>query len=103
MGGFATWEILQREGHLFAAAAPVCGGADTAYAAQLAAVPIWAFHGDADNIVPASRSIDMIRAIENKGGKQAKLTLFPGVGHGAWTPTYNNMAVWDWLFTHKKQ
>jgi predicted alpha-1,2-mannosidase len=102
MGGFATWEILQREGERFAAAVPVCGGADTAYAAKMTRIPIWAFHGDADSTVLPGRSIAMIKAIEHNGGKQAKLTIYPGVGHGAWTPTYSNPEVWNWLFAHTK-
>ena len=31
MGGFATWDILQREPDKFAAAMPVCGGADLSF------------------------------------------------------------------------
>ncbi|SEW32645.1 carboxylesterase family protein [Chitinophaga arvensicola] len=102
MGGFATWEILQREGHLFAAAVPVCGGADTSFAKQLTGIPIWAFHGDADSTVIPQRSIDMITRIRENGGREAKLTMYPGVGHGAWTPTYSNVEVWNWLFSQKK-
>jgi sialate O-acetylesterase len=103
MGGFATWEILQREGERFAAAVPVCGGADTSYASKMTNIPIWALHGDADSTVWPSRSIDIVKAIERSGGNKVKLTIYPGVGHGAWTPTYSNPEVWNWLFTHTKQ
>ena len=101
MGGFATWEILQREGKLFAAAVPVCGGGDLAYAPQFAKIPIWVFHGDADKTVPPNRSRDMVAAITKAGGN-VKYTEYPGVGHDAWSKTYANPEMWDWLFAQKK-
>ena len=101
MGGFATWEILQREGKKFAAAMPVCGGADLAYADKLNKIPLWVFHGDADKTVPPNRSRDMVAAITKAGGK-VKYTEYPGVGHDAWTKTYSNPEVWDWLFAQSK-
>jgi predicted peptidase len=102
MGGFATWEILQREGDKFAAAVPVCGGADLAYANKLTNIPIWVFHGDADPTVQVKRSRDMVAAITAAGG-HPKYTEYPGVGHDAWTKTYSNMEVWDWLFSQVKK
>lgn len=101
MGGFATWEILQREPDIFAAAMPVCGGADLNYAPELAKIPIWVFHGSADTTVQPRRSRDMVAALIAAGG-HPKYTEYPGVGHGAWDPTYSNVQVWDWLFSQTK-
>lgn len=102
MGGFATWEILQRESAKFAAAMPVCGGADLRYANQMLNLPLWVFHGDADATVPVKRSRDMVAAINSAGG-HAKYTEYPGVGHDAWRKTYSDPAVWDWLFSEIKK
>jgi predicted peptidase len=102
MGGFATWEILQREGDQFAAAIPVCGGADLAYAKALSRIPIWVFHGDADDTVKVERSRDMVAALEAAGG-HPKYTEYPGVGHDCWSVTYANPAVWKWLFAQVKK
>jgi predicted peptidase len=101
MGGFATWEILQREGKLFAAAMPVCGGGDLNYAPQLTKIPIWVFHGGADHTVPVTRSRDMVAAITKAGGNP-KYTEYPGVDHDSWGRTYSNPEVWDWLFAQHK-
>jgi predicted peptidase len=101
MGGFATWELLQRFPEKFAAAIPVCGGGDPAYAQSLMNIPIWAFHGDADKIVIPERSREMVDAITQNGGKPL-YTEYKGVGHGAWSPTYSNAEVWKWLFKQKK-
>lgn len=102
MGGYGTWEILQREGKLFAAAIPVCGGADIAYASKLINIPIWVFHGDADTTVPVTRSRNAVAAISAAGGHPI-YTELPGVGHGAWAQTYNKPEVWDWLFSQVKK
>jgi len=102
MGGFATWEILQREGGKFAAAMPVCGGADLAFAPKLASLPIWVFHGDADDTVMVKRSRDMVAALKAAGGNP-KYTEYPGVGHDCWSVTYANPEVWKWLFAQSKK
>lgn len=102
MGGYATWEILQRKGKWFAAAMPVCGGGDLDYAPELARTPIWVFHGAVDHTVPVSNSRDMVAAIRNAGGN-LKYTEYPDVDHGAWTPTYSNPEVWNWLFQQIKK
>ena len=101
MGGFATWEILQREGKKFAAAVPVCGGADLAFAGKLTKIPLWVTHGAADPTVPVKRSRDMVEAITKAGG-QPKYTEYPNVGHGAWAVTYPDQKIWDWLFAQHK-
>jgi predicted peptidase len=102
MGGFATWEFLQREPGRFAAAMPVCGGADLAFAEKLASIPIWVFHGSADTTVQTRRSRDMVAALTAADG-HPKYTEYPGVGHDAWTPTYSNPEVWDWLFSRVRK
>lgn len=101
MGGYGTWEILQREQQKFAAAMPVCGGADSSFASKLNHVPLWVFHGSDDTTVPPGRSRDMVNKIIQYGGKPI-YTEFPGVGHGAWAVTYNDQKVWDWLFAQHR-
>lgn len=102
MGGFGTWDMIQRVPGLFAAAIPVCGGGDPAHAAKLKELPIWAFHGAVDAVVKPERSRDMIHAIQQAGGNPI-YTEYPGVAHVSWTQTYNNRAVLDWLFTQHRQ
>jgi predicted peptidase len=101
MGGYGTWELISRQPVLFAAALVVCGGGDPEQALKFAKLPIWAFHGAADDLVPVERSRDMIAAIERAGGKP-KYTEYKGVGHDSWTQTYQKAEVLDWLFKQKK-
>jgi dipeptidyl aminopeptidase/acylaminoacyl peptidase len=102
MGGFATWDIIQRMPSYFAAAMPICGGADTAQAATLKNMPIWCFHGGNDRVVKTQRSRDMIAAIKKAGGSP-KYTEYPGVGHHSWTKTFKDTKVLTWLFAQKAQ
>ena len=102
MGGFGTWDYLQRNPELFAAGLPICGGGDTAEASKLVNTPIWTFHGDQDKSVITQRSRDMEQAIKKAGGSLIKYTEYPGVGHNSWTQTYANDEVLDWLFAQKK-
>ena len=101
MGGFGTWDILQRMPNIFAAAIPVCGGGDTMLAGMIKDIPIWAFHGDKDPIVKTIRSRDMIAAIKKAGGKP-QYTEYKDVEHNSWTQTYADKNVLRWLFTQKK-
>jgi predicted peptidase len=101
MGGFGTWDTIQRRPDFFAAAIPVCGGGDTAEAPKLKDLPIWAFHGDKDSVVQPRRTSDMVAAIRRAGGSP-KMTTYPNMDHASWVPTYANPDVLAWLFAQKR-
>jgi len=101
MGGYGTWDAVQREPSLFAAAMPVCGGGDTACAPALKGIPIWTFHGDKDGAVPVERSRDMFQALTACGGK-VQYREYPGAGHDVWTRTYSDPSVLAWLFAQRR-
>ena len=102
MGGYATWELLQRRPKLFAAALPCCGGGDTTLASSLTDIAVWAFHGDADNVVPVYRSQSMVAAIRAAGGRKIRYREYPGVKHNSWTPTFRDPKVFEWLFAQRR-
>jgi len=99
MGGFGTWDTIFLYPDLFAAAIPVCGGAGVKFvqADKLKTLPIWIFHGGKDPIVEPSWSQKMFNVL-TKLGAPVKLTIYPGVQHDSWTQTYDDPAVWEWLF-----
>jgi predicted peptidase len=101
MGGFGTWDMLARSPQTWAAAIPVCGGGDPKTAWKFKDVPIRIFHGDPDDVVPTKSSQLMADALR-KAGSKAELTLYPGVGHNSWTPTFQNPEVIKWLFAQRK-
>ena len=102
MGGYGTWYAAGMPGSRFAAAAPICGGGDPAWAKRYVGLPLWAFHGADDRAVPVSRSRDMIAAVQAAGG-EPKYTEYPAVGHDSWTQTYADDAFHDWLFAQRRQ
>jgi predicted peptidase len=101
MGGFGTWTLASAYPDRFAAIAPICGGGKVFMADKLKDVPVWAFHGAKDPLVPLKESEDMVNAIKARGG-DAKLTVYPDAGHDSWTETYNNQQLYDWFLQHRK-
>ena len=103
MGGFGTWSLGFAEKDRWAALVPICGGGDPRNGAALKGMPIWCFHGGADNVVPAKLSHDMIDAIKKAGG-DPKYTEYDGVGHNSWDEAYSTDELYTWMLkqTRKK-
>lgn len=102
MGGYGTWQLAMSLPELFAAIVPVCGGGMYWNASRLVNIPIWAFHGAKDTTVFKEESIKMVDAVNKCGGK-AKLTIYPENGHDAWSDTYKNPEVFDWLLSNTNE
>ena len=96
MGGFGTWSYAITRPRKFFRMAPVCGGGMSWRCAALKDIPVWAFHGGADDDVPPVYSQLMVDAV-NKNGGDAKLTLYPGVDHFSWDRAYLKSNLLDWL------
>lgn len=102
MGGFGSWELAARRPEQFAALVPICGGGPEKQAARLVRLPIWAWHGGADAVVPPDRSRRMVEAVTAAGG-QVRYTELDGVGHDSWTPAYTGPEnVLTWLFAQRR-
>jgi predicted peptidase len=100
MGGMGTWDILAREPQLFAAAVPMSGGADLKTASKIKDIPVWAFHGGADSVVPVSEMRATIQALKDAGGSP-KYTEVAGADHAIWGPIYADASntLYPWLFS----
>jgi len=96
MGGYGTWSCIGEHPERFAAAIPICGGGDPSLGSLIGKLPVWAFHGDADQIVPVERSIEMVESVNSAGGN-ARFTRYLGVGHDSYTQTYANPEIYTWL------
>lgn len=124
MGGAGTW-YLARHRKRWAAVVPVCGevararddpfpndpppeiarivGANDPYgtlAEQIGTLPVWAFHGAKDKVIPATESRSMTAALRARGGR-VRYTEYPEVGHDAWTPAYAEPALAEWLLRQR--
>jgi predicted peptidase len=100
-GGDATWALALAHPERFAAIVPICGDTDPLDATRLKSMPIWAFHGMKDDVVPVSETTDMIEAIRKAGG-HPHLTLFPEEGHHTWNKAYSIDELYTWLLAQKR-
>ena len=102
MGGYGTWQMAMSLPELFAAIVPICGGGMYWNTPRLKDVPVWAFHGDSDPVVLPRESEQLVFRVNQCLGK-AKLTMYENTEHDAWTATFNNREVFEWLLAHGKK
>ena len=107
-GAYGIWEYLAKyhDELQVAAAVPIAGdgrpGSAGSYC-DLGATPLWAFHGEVDDVVDPLGSIDPMTALVACPGvpaDQAKLTVYPDVGHDSWDPAYagaNGDDIYAWM------
>jgi predicted peptidase len=101
LGGFGTWDLISKRPELFAAAVPLCGEGIPSQAQAARNLPIWAFHGAKDEVVPVAGSREMVAALRAVGSA-IKYTEYPDVGHDVWTTAYVKRDLADWLFAQKR-
>ena len=103
LGGYGTWELMERYGTgLFAAGVTCSGGGDPAQAEKMKDLPVWIFHGGADQTLPVMLSRRMYTALKEAGSDCVFYTEYPECPHDCWTRTYRNPEVWKWLFSQKR-
>lgn len=101
LGGKGVWDWAAAHPQDLAAIAPVCGWGDPAAVCQARGVPVRAYHGDADTVVPLARQQAAVQALRACGGT-VDFIVYPGVGHDAWTPAYDDPALVPWLMQQRR-
>ncbi len=126
MGGAGTWWGAFRRPGAFAAIVPVCGYAVSssgfrfqgvvphdmrdvigtgdpygAIASSIGRTPLWAFHGDADPVIPVTETRRLVAALRRLGGNPA-YTEFAGAGHDVWTQAFAEPDMPAWLLAQKR-
>jgi len=107
MGGYGTWYLATLHPDRFAAIAPICGGGDWFFGfpervCLIRHLPVWAFHGAKDPVVPLEESARLVQALEECGG-DVRFTVYPEAGHDSWTQTYDNPELYEWFLRHTRQ
>jgi predicted peptidase len=110
MGGYGTWQLGLQHPEKFAAIVPICGGGNLIEVilgarekgATVKRLPIWAFHGAKDNVVPLEESERMVTQLKKIGVKEVKLTIYPEANHDSWTETYKNPELYEWLLKQSR-
>lgn len=121
MGGYATWIWGALKTDTFAALMPICGGGNPEdlrtkpsqqnleamgtldeRVKKLSAVPIWAFHGADDDVVPVDRTKDMVQRVKAAGG-DVEYTEFEDTGHNSWDTAYGKKKTIHWLLKQRRK
>lgn len=110
MGGYGTWKLGLQHPERFAALVPICGGGNMIDVVlgprdqpdEFKRLPIWAFHGAKDEVVPLTESERMVKQLQKLGVKNVKLTIYPEANHNSWTETYNNPELYEWLLKQSR-
>ena len=111
MGGYGTWVWGATSPERFAAIAPVAGGIGAKgpkdvtneldlWAKSLAKVPVYAYTGGQDRVVPAEYSQRLIKMIKTAGGQTAVYKEYPQEGHGVRQIVYSSELFYQSLFKH---
>ncbi len=93
-----------------AAMVPIAGigtGAFNNAGCALGALPIWAFHGDADTVVNVSGTTSPINSLLacDPAPPNVRMTIYPGVGHNSWARTYDLSAghdIYAWMLRFQR-
>lgn len=103
MGGMGTFESVYRYPDLYAAALPICGGADVnKYDKRLTKTAFWIFHGDADPVVDVKLSREMVDKLKSLKA-EVKYSEYPGVSHNSWDNAFAEKDYLSWMLAHKKK
>jgi thiol-disulfide isomerase/thioredoxin/predicted esterase len=102
MGGEGTWSLAAAQPYRWSAIVPICHGWKTSMAARLKDLPCWCFHGDADRVILVERSREMVRAIQDAGGKPLYQELV-GIDHdGCADCVYAKSELYEWLLLQNR-
>jgi predicted peptidase len=103
MGGMGTFEAVYRFPELFAAAVPICGGADvSAYDKRISKIPFRVFHGAKDAVVDVKHSQVIVEKLKQLDTK-VEYIEYPEVNHNSWDNAFAEPDFLSWIFSKKRK
>lgn len=96
MGGFGAWSLAAADPTRWSALVPLAGGGKPEWAESLKELPIWAWHGDADQAVFIERSRQMVNALK-LAGASPRFTEISGGDHDSWKVAYADDRLIAWM------
>lgn len=101
MGGYGVWRTAVAYPTKFAALMPLCGGCDDSLSiCTIRHVPIWTFHGTADDKVDVNETERLVRRLEACDG-HVQFTRLEGEGHEI-QYLFEKPELIAWLLKQKK-
>lgn len=101
MGAIGAWELITRYRGLFAAAVLIAGDLDPDSARALVNFPLWAFHGERDELV-SNEATRRVAAMMKQLGGVFRYTELPGVGHDSWQGAFADPGLMPWLLAQRR-
>lgn len=103
MGGMGTFEAVYRFPELFAAAVPICGGADVeAYDKRVSKIPFRVFHGNKDDVVKPVHSQEIVKKLKVLN-TSVEYIEYPDANHNSWDSAFAEPDFLSWLFSKEKK
>jgi len=104
LGGYGTFIAGMDHADKLAAIVPLCGGVNdgdmTRLCSTLKKMPIWTFHGTADNIIPISETERVVKALDQCNGN-IQFTRLENKGHTI-QYLYEKDDIYDWMLKWKR-
>ncbi|WP_229239410.1 carboxylesterase family protein [Emticicia agri] len=105
LGGYGTFIAGIEHADKLAAIVPLCGGVNdddmNRLCPTLKKLPIWTFHGTADNIIPISETERVVKALDACEGN-IKFTRLENEGHGI-QYLYEKDEIYEWMMLWKRK
>jgi len=101
LGGSGTWYLAARYPEMFAAIAPMSGFTShldfvDKNLDRLLEVPVWAFHGKLDTVVPFEETERIVSRLEG-ANRNLRFSAEPALGHEIHWQVYPGREIYDWL------
>lgn len=101
MGSYGTWQTAVAHPNTFAAIMPLCGGCDdSTQICKINRVPIWTFHGTADDLVGIDETARLVKRLNQCRGN-VRFTRLQNEGHGI-QYLYENPKLYLWLLRQRR-
>ncbi len=107
LGGSGTWYIAARYPETFAAIAPISGFTShldyiDRNIDKLLDMPVWAFHGKLDTVVPFEETERLVRRLEGRN-RDLRFSAEPDLGHSVHWQVYPGREIYDWFLQHDRR
>ena len=107
LGGAGTWYLAAKYPDKFAAIAPMSGFTSHMDFIDnnidvLLDMPIWAFHGKKDIVVPFEETERIVKKLEGKN-KNLRFSVEPEAGHWIHWLVYPDQELYDWFLNYDRR
>jgi antitoxin component YwqK of YwqJK toxin-antitoxin module len=107
LGGSGTWYIAARYPKTFAAIAPMSGFTShldyiDKNIDKLIDMPVWAFHGKMDTVVPFEETERIIKRLEARN-RNLKFSAEPDMGHSIHWQVYPGQQIYEWFLQYDRR